>query len=227
MNQVIEILKARAISSNLPTIAQDEYQRIHTKPLIPLDIKIDCDLFKQEIEQFTFRQWGNRYTHLPRYGLPLVNGNGRLDDAEDPTIGSLSHWNEDNPTNPHMETDFTVPTNALGVSSLNSLRIFDGYWTRSGILKWNTGAEFKPHIDTTFPALWFRFWATTDPSTIKLGFLKNEQIEFEENIEAGRIYLIDTSIIHVAEATGLNYQLFLSVNPNAWNLIKTHLAVDK
>ena len=229
MNQAFEILKARALSLNLPSMDEYEYKKIHTKPLLPLSLKIDCDQFLEDIIRYDskFRQWGNRYTELPRYGLPLVNENGSLDNPIDPTLGSLSHWNEDYPSNPYMETDFEQPTEAMYMKSLQPLRIFHEHWTRSNILKWYNGAEFKPHIDTTFPALWFRFWATTDPSTIKLGFENNGQIEYEENIEPGRLYLIDTSIIHVAQATGLNYQFFLSVNPSACTLIKTLLVADR
>lgn len=229
MNQVFEILKQRAISQNLPILDEYEYKNIHRSPLMPLDLKIDCELFQEEIKRFdnNFKQWGNRYTDLPRYGLPLVNETGTLDNTVDPTIGSLTHWNEDHPDAPVMETDFTMPTEAMYIKSLQPLRIFNKHWTRSGILKWENGAEFKPHIDTTFPALWFRLWGTTDPSTIKLGFERNGQFEYETGIEAGRIYLIDTSLVHIARATGLNYQFFLSVNISACTLIKTHLVAAK
>ena len=229
MNQYMEILKNKAISLDLPYISEIEFKELHKKPLIPLDIKIDPLEFNHDMEQYDnkFRQWGNRFVELPRYGLPLVNLDGDLDNKEDPTIGSLDHWNQDHPLNLYMETDFVIPTEAMDVNSLKPLKVFDNYWTRSSILKWYNGAEFKPHIDTVFPALWFRFWATTDPGTIQLGFENNGQMFLEENIEAGRIYLIDTSIIHIAQATGFNYQLFLSVNVNAWKLIKTHLVADK
>jgi hypothetical protein len=223
MSNYIEILKARAV--NLPYLEEDKFRTIHPTPLQPLDIKIDCNQFVKEIEKFEFKRWGNRYLELPRYGLPLVNSNGSMDNTIEPTVGSLSHWNEDFPEMPHMETDFTVATPAMRIPSLSPLREFDGHWTRSNILKWGAGGEFKPHIDTTFPALWFRLWGTTDPSTVELGFLNNGEFDIVKDIEPGRLYLIDTSIIHVARATGLNYQFFLSLNVNVCSKLLNTLLV--
>ena len=224
MSDYIEILKSRAV--NLPYLEEDEFKKYHPIPLQPLDIQIDCEQFLKEIEQFEFKRWGNRYLELPRYGLPLVNSNGSMDNTIEPTVGSLAHWNEDFPNSPHMETDFTVLTPAMGIPSLDPLRVFDGHWTRSNILKWEAGGEFKPHIDTTFPALWFRLWGTTDPSTIELGFANNtNNFDIVKNIEAGRLYLIDTSVVHIARATGLNYQFFLSLNINACSKLLSTILV--
>jgi hypothetical protein len=148
-----------------------------------------------------------------------------MDNTIEPTVGSLSHWNEDFPEMPHMETDFTVATPAMRIPSLSPLREFDGHWTRSNILKWGAGGEFKPHIDTTFPALWFRLWGTTDPSTVELGFLNNGEFDIVKDIEPGRLYLIDTSIVHIARATRLNYQFFLSLNVNVCSKLLNTLLV--
>ena len=206
----------------LPSISEDDYYSIHQCPLTPTSIKIDSKLFTKEIQSFDsyFYQWGNQHTHLPRYGLALVNEDGILK-SNDPINGSLYEWNVKNPQRPLLETDCVVSTNVMDMESLKPLSVFNGYWCRSNILKWQAGADFKPHIDTVLPSPWIRLWATTDPSTIELNFYNKigSRINIEP-IEAGRVYIIDTSLVHDASASGLNFQLFLSVLPSAIDLLK-------
>jgi len=225
----MEALKKRILNQNLFFLQKDEYNDLHKDFLTPLDIYIDCNLFQSEIDKFhdSFQKWGNRYPNLPRFSVPLVNSNGRLDNVQDPSLGSLSHWNEDNPDNPLIENDFSTPTSVMNIKSLQPLKIFETYLTRSNILKWYKDAEFKPHIDTQVPTPYLRLWGTTDPTTIELSYFSGDSFNVVKNIEKGRLYLIDTSIVHIAKATGFNYQFFISVNSEAWKLIKTHLVAAK
>jgi len=203
----------------LETIDNRDYISLHTKPLVPLDIKIDCNLFLKEIEKFDrhFQKWGN-HTDLPnRFGISLVNADGNFID-NDPINGSLHIWNRDNPGIPLIETDFKIPTPLMDIDSLRSLQIFNNYWCRSNILKWYKDAEFKPHIDTFLPSPWFRLWGTTDSNSMELIFYNadNQPINIDP-IESGRIYLINTSLVHYARCVNNTmYQFFLSVSPKAY-----------
>ena len=53
-----------------PTVTDLDYYAVHTSPLVPLTIKIDCEKFLTEIQTFSnyFEQWGTEFD-LPRYGL--------------------------------------------------------------------------------------------------------------------------------------------------------------
>lgn len=199
----------------------EEYQALHSANIVPLDIRIDCEQFKREIQQFNqyFLPWGNTQQSMPRYGLPLINLDGEFSVA-DPTVGSLTDWNKQHPNQLHIETDFTCPTEVMQLQSLQPLQVFNNYLTRSNILKWNKGAEFLPHIDTTIPSYWFRVWGTTH-SDIELGFLEEDSFIIEQNIEPGRLYLIDTSKVHIAKSNIDDdvYQFFLSLNTNARELL--------
>ena len=206
-------------------VEDEDYRRLHPSFLTPLDIKIDPKLFNEQIKEYeqSFEQWGNDHQQLPRYGLALVNQDGVLKNS-DPINGSLMAWNRDNPTQPLIETDCVVPTKVLNLSSLNPLRVFDGHWCRSNVFKWNNGAFFYPHIDTIVPSLWIRLWATTSPDVVVRYYdATTERLVEVNDIELGRIYVIDTSIVHDAYATNDNvYQLFLSVVPSASGLITQH-----
>ena len=204
----------------LPSIGEQDYKELHTSPLVPLDIKINVDDFTKEIRNFPFQKWGKSHTHLSRYGLSLVNQTGLLID-EDPINGSLYEWNLNNPNFSILETDCLLPTKILDLDSLKPLRILDTHWCRSNILRWNKDAEFKPHIDTTIPSPWLRLWGTTDSTSFDLKFYNeyNEIIQIDI-IEPGRIYLIDTSIVHDAICkNGTVYQFFLSVLPSAYKIL--------
>lgn len=200
---------------SLTSISSDEYYKLHTSPLVATTIKIDVDLFLKDIEQYQqdFYQWGTQHTHLPRYGLALVNQDGILK-PQDPINGSLYEWNSKHPENPIFETDCCTLTPVMSLPSLQPIRVFDGVWTRSNILKWQRSAEFKPHIDTAMPSHWIRLWGCTHPSSIELHFY-NDQGEqtVMQNLEAGRLYVIDTRLVHDAICTGDEcYQFFLSIS---------------
>lgn len=201
-------------------VDESSYYRLHTSPLVPLDIKINVDRFKNEIVQYKeyFEQWGNQHQELPRYGIALVNQDGKLK-HNDPINGSLYEWNVSNPNDPILETDCTTPTKVMNMASLEPLQVFNNHWCRSNILYWKSGAEFKPHIDTLIPSPWIRLWGTTTNS-IKLGFSKYNIIQEYQDVEPGRIYVIDTSLVH--NAVCLNeegYQFFLSVLPSCYSKV--------
>jgi hypothetical protein len=208
-------------------VGDEDYKRLHPQFLTPLDIKIDCNLFNKEILKYEeyFEQWGNDHQHLPRYGLALVNQDGKLKN-KDPVNGSLMAWNRDNPSQPLIETDCTVPTDVMTMPSLSPLNILNGHWCRSNIFKWNKDAFFFPHIDTIVPSMWIRLWAVTTPGIVVRYYNKNtDSFEVVENIELGRVYIIDTSLVHDANAINDNiYQLFLSILPSAKGILLKHTA---
>jgi hypothetical protein len=228
INETIAVFEksgAVEIYKRAQLVGDEDYYSLHPSFLTPLDIKIDCELFNTEIEQFNehFEQWGNDHQHLHRYGLALVNQDGVLK-KQDPINGSLMAWNRDNPSQPLLETDCCTATNVMQMSSLKPLQVLDGHWCRSNIFKWHKEALFHPHIDTIVPSMWIRLWATTSPDVVVRYYNKNTgELEQIKDIELGRVYIIDTSIVHDAYAIGNNvHQLFLSVLPSAKDMLLGH-----
>lgn len=213
---------------NLPKINSTEYKKLHTQFLVPTDIVIDVEQFTNEITQYDneFSQWGTLHTELPRYGLALVNLDGKLSKDSDPINGSLYQHNLHNPNNPLYETDCIRATEVYNLPSLKPLRVLDGYYTRSNIFKWLDTAKFLPHIDTFMPSPWLRLWGTTNSDTVTVNYYDPVTDTYKrcDNIENGRIYLTDTSLVHDAICTGgTNYQFFLSTNILAYNIINDHI----
>jgi hypothetical protein len=222
INETIAIFKKSGADKLFTDFVKDEdYKRLHPLPLTATSIWIDPEEFKKEIAiwDFTFEQWGIDHTHLPRYSAALVNQNGTLL-KNDPINGSLMAWNRDNPDKPLIETDCRTPTALMDLPSLQPLSVFNGYWCRSNILKWNCEAKFLPHIDTVVPSPWIRLWASMNPEII-VRFYNEATGELESvDFETGRVYVVDTSLVHDAVAEGDNiYQLFLSVTPTAISLV--------
>lgn len=210
----------KQVLDNSVTISEKDYINLHETFLVPTSIKLDTELLKIQVQQFKFHQWGKNHTHLPRYGLALVNKTGELID-DDPINGSLMTWNKEHPNSPIIETDCVKPTPVMNISCLNPLKIFDGHWTRSNILKWNEGAKFLPHIDTVVPSMWLRLWMSTEGLVVRYCDKHSDELKTIE-YEPGRVYLIDTSLIHDAYAVKDNvYQLFLSVFTTADSLISS------
>lgn len=213
--------------SNLKShVGEDDYFALHRLFLTPTNIKIDTKKFLVEIQHYDrwFQQWGTQHIDTPRYGLALVNQTGQLID-NDPINGSLHEWNKNYPDNPLIETDCTKMTEVMKLKSLEPLRILDKHWCRSNILKWNQGAHFKPHIDTVLPSPWLRFWATTDTENFIIRYDDGSgNLQVFEDIEPGRLYLIDTHVVHDAHSYADNvYQLFLSTLPSAIDILKDQL----
>jgi hypothetical protein len=126
------------------------------------------------------------------------------------------------PDNPIIESDCLIPTKVLELDSLKPLHTLNGHWCRSNIFKWDVRAEFKPHVDTVVPSPWIRLWGTTNPEHLEIRYADSSgKLITVTGIEAGRIYIIDTSLVH--DAISFNntvYQLFLSVLPSAINILK-------
>ena len=202
----------------LPKIPNADYVNLHRAFLTPTSLQFDVPLFLTEIYKYNslFVRWGKKYQESSRYGLALFNIDGKLSET-DPTMGSLLDWIKEHPNNPIIETDCTTPTEVYNIKSLSPLKHFNGHFCRSSILRWGTGGMFTPHIDVAKPAPWYRLWATTNNS-IGLAYWDQQGNKHICNcIEAGRIYLIDTTLVH--EAAWHNskwvYQLFLSLLPSA------------
>jgi hypothetical protein len=222
INETIEVFKNSGANKLFKEfVTEYDYRLLHPYPLTATTISIDPIQFKKEIKKWdsVFERWGKDHTHLSRYGASLVNQDGSFL-KDDPINGSLMAWNKDNPDMPLIETDCRKPTDLMSLPSLSSLDIFKGYWCRSNILKWNREAKFLPHIDTIVPSPWIRLWASMDDNII-IRFYNKVTGELESaSFEPGRIYLIDTSLVHDAYATGDNsFQLFLSLIPSAVSLV--------
>lgn len=209
-------------------VSEDQYKLLHKNFLTPTSIKIDVEQFINEIKIYDkyFQKWGQQHTDIPRYGIALVNKNGSIV-TQDPINGSLHEWNKNFPDNPIIETDCQTLTPVIDIHSLKPLRIFDNHWCRSNILKWNKGAHFKPHIDTVIPSPWLRLWATTNADNFEIRYDNGNGILTNfDNVEPGRLYLIDTSLVHDAISnTDDVYQLFLSVLPSSIEILKEHLCL--
>ena len=245
-------------------ISEEDYERLHTQNLVPLDININVKDFLEDMNEYDshFYQWGDKFTDLPRYGLPLVNENGRMDNDPEPVCWPLDRWNfvnlgyNDTPEDftrfyknvqnnidtekLQLETYFTRPTSALNMKSLEPLNDIKPYMVRSCILKWHTKAHFKPHYDTWHPVKWLRLWGTTNPDGMYLRFKSEDTTDgfcnwnettqeheiyvAEENIEAGRLYLHDSSIWHDAMSFEDNTNQFfiaLNIESNQWIQFKS------
>jgi len=119
-----------------------------------------------------------------------------------------------------------TPTEMLNASCFDPLESLKPYMLRSCILKWHDTGHFKPHTDTWIPSEIIRLWGTNDPDNMRLQFDKDGKrcspfdvtsTDFNlvpsEKVEAGRLYVIDTHIIHDALATGDNvYQFFIALS---------------
>lgn len=212
-----------ALHDTVGNISKDDYTALYYKYLVPTKIKIDHELFEYEIKQYDkcFEQWGKVLSELPRKACALVNYDGLI--KEDDVVNrSLYEHNVDNPNRPTADSDFRRPTEILDLPSLEPLNILDPYWCRSNILRWDEGAKFLPHIDCVHGHTHsLRLWGTTT-NNIRLRFHNgsNELIEHDD-VEPGRIYLIDTATIHDARCIeGRGYQFFLAVLPQAYNLLR-------
>jgi hypothetical protein len=211
-------------------INKKKYKELHSSKLIPLNIKINCNLFEEEIKLYdwAFRQWGEKHTDFPRFGLPLINENGKLDNDPEPTCWPLDQWAEYKNLIYYKDVSdlsFRTPTEILNINSLQPLNPIKKYMIRSCILKWHTLGHFKPHIDTSIPSPIIRLWGTNDPKNFRFRFKdKDENFVIEKNIERGRIYLADTSITHDAFAIDDNvYQFFIALHYTSYDDIKNLL----
>lgn len=201
-------------------ISNDTYWNLHTQFLVPTQIKINVTDFQHDMSHYQdfFKPWGNNRSELNdiRKGLPLVNLNGKFDDDTDESIGPLDHYNTDNPDRPLLEYDFTRQTQVLDCASLEPLSVLRKYMTRSSILHWKKGAYFSPHWDVLLPAINLRLWGTDNPDSMSLRYKEKDEMIECHDVEAGRLYLIETSTVHDARCMKDDlYQFFISLNINS------------
>jgi hypothetical protein len=207
---------------NSKSVSVKDYDSLHTSFLTPLDITFDPKSVEGYINSYRmwFQRWGN--TTQERYGIALVNKDGKLRKT-DPVNMSLQEWNQNNPDNVLMEMDCVKPTELMNGICFNSLKVFDKHWCRSNILIWKNDAHFLPHIDAIKPTPWLRLWGCTN-NNVELRYAVNDELVKVKNIEPGRLYLIDTTRVHDARnLSDTSMQLFLSVLPSAYNIIKSSL----
>jgi len=208
----------------------DDYWSLHKEFLTPLPIKIDTYVFKDEIENYKryFKPWGSNRPELNevRQGLPLVNSTGLFTDDVDISIGPLDHHNSLYPENCMLENDFKIPTDILNLQCFDVLDPIRKHMVRSSILYWKKGANFDPHWDVILPTVNLRLWGTSDPSNIQLRYRNNEDMVVCEDVEPGRLYLIETSTIHDAACLQDDgYQFFIALNVNSFAKLKDMLNV--
>jgi hypothetical protein len=209
-----------------PKCSIDEYDALHTDVLMPTSIKVDVESFRDTMRKYNsfFKSWSKNRPEMweIRKGLPLVNLTGRFDDEDDVTIGPLDYYNKLHPDKKLLECDITIPTPVLHEQCFSPMDILKPYLLRTSILKWDNGANFVPHIDMIAPTTHLRLWGTDNPDSIKLRF-ESDNAEFVEieNVEPGRLYIINTAIMHDALCTGTTgYQFFISVRATAYDLLK-------
>ena len=202
---------------SLDTIGIRKYKKLYNQPLRKTKLKINVVDFVNEIQQFKtcFQKWGNKTDKGQRWGLPLVNETGIIDEPDD-TIRPLDELYFET-GKLLMDVDITEKTVACMMESLTPLRKLYPYLIRSAILKWNYSAGFSRHRDMELPANHFRLWGTCSEKMI----LKIDDQEMRD-IEAGRIYLIDTSKFHEGLSRQNHlYQFFLGVNLDAYDTLES------
>ena len=213
-----------SLLESMPSVSESDYHSLHTKSLVKTSISIDTNKLIEQLEPYVFKQWGKNHLEVPRYGLALVNQSGELIE-DDPVNGSLMAWNKEHPDSPLIETDCVKPTEVLAIPALKPLHILNDYWTRSNVFKWDNNAYFTPHIDTCIPSAWLRLWMGTEGVVVRFYNEQTEELEVVE-YEPGVLYIIDTSKIHDAYSVKDNvYQLFLSVHPNCYSILKSIVTV--
>lgn len=213
-------------------LSLEEYLEFHPNWLQPIDIKLDVDVFEKSMHEYryAFRRWGVKHTEYPRYGAPLVNMNGEMFNNPEPVCYPLDQWNDGVPQDEKIwDTMVKTPTEMLSDPCFDPLNPLKQYMLRSCILKWHNTGHFKPHTDTWIPSEIIRLWGTNDPDNCVLRFDRNSKrgsprevmgadsdLVRVENVEAGRLYIIDTHVIHDAAAIGDNvFQFFIALSSDA------------
>ena len=201
-----------------PSVDVEKYELLHTSPIVETDIDIDIEQFKTDVSVYEnqFTRWGDTHVNYPRFGLPLVNMTGTLDEDVDPSRMPLDEYFMEHGSPDHMPFDHEIleKTEAFYIESLKPLTdVFGEYMCRSAILKWDTMGHFKDHIDVKVPAPNLRLWGTTS---------NNMQLKMDgkhiNNIKPGKIYIFDSSLVHSAHAREDNiYQFFIGLTIDAYD----------
>ena len=206
---------------DLPKLSYEEFKEINDDLIVPLDIKIDLDQFRKEIESYRsyFKQWGKKRTQYPRYGLSLVNLDGRIDQDVDPACYPLDQWWQEHPNEFLWDHDFNTPTEVLSLPCFDVLNPIKEYMVRSNLLLWNSTGHFVPHIDMKKEYIThFRLWGI---STDETGYSLKYGDNFIHGWEPGRLYLIDTIEEHSAYALDDDvFTFFLAVDIRGKDVLK-------
>jgi len=202
---------------SLDTLGIRKYKKLYNQPLRPTKLKINPVDFCLEIEQYKtcFQKWGDKKDKGQRWGLPLVNETGIIDEPDD-TIQPLDELFLEK-GKLLMDVELREKTVACMMESLRPLHCLFPYLVRSAVLKWHWGAGFDRHRDIELPANHLRLWATmSDKMVLKID---DEEIR---DIEPGKIYLIDVSKFHEGWSKQNHlYQLFLGVNLDAHDTLES------
>lgn len=209
--------------SEYDSLDYDDFLKIHTDYILPLDIKIDFKLFEEEIKYYhkDFKRWGPDHTNFPRYGLPLVNLNGKLDNDPDPSCWPSDVWAKHHPDNMYWYPDYRTHTEVMNLESLKPLKVIAGHMLKSCILWWNNTGHLKPHVDMLPNHIThLRLWGTN--KTHKEYHFHYSNGHKLKNFEPGRIYLSSVIDEHKAFATeDYTYTFFIAVDLNSIPLIQS------
>jgi len=212
------------------SVSLEKYNELVTENFVPLDIKLDVELFEQQMfgNEHLFKHWGpkDKHPHMFRKGIALVNADGRMDPDEwDACVGPLDVWNRRHNVS-SFDPDYTVHTPALNWSCFDPLEPLKPYMQRSAIIWFNTGSFFYPHIDQFAPFENIRLWGTNKPDGYLFTFLDGTT-HTNRKIEPGRLYLVDTSKLHYPEAFEDDvFTFFISVSPQSYDILKSMVIKD-
>lgn len=233
----------------------EEYKKLHPKVLQPTDMLIPPEQFRETMQRYdlAFRSWGRKKQHMPRYAIPLVNENGSLHNNPDICGMPLDEWNwqYDGTLNEDWKDDksFHTPTKVLSEPCFNAMDPIKKFMLRSLVLRWDAKTLFYPHTDVWFPAPIVRIWGTDDPTVTRIQFDRlfrrvegDEDPDFHppkawakmphevedyppEEIEPGRLYVMDTNIIHAARTVEdrVGYQFFIALHTDCIEELWKHV----
>jgi hypothetical protein len=203
--------------TRLPSISEKLYNKLHTSELVKTNIKINVSEFKKEIKFYEnkFTKWGKKYPKVPRFGIPMVNLTGSLDEDDDPSRQPLDEYFFNLQKVLH-DAEIKTKTEICNMKTLEPLKILYPYLIRSSILKWDKGGFFAPHCDVYIPAPNLRLWGTTSNN---MELIIDKKIQ--KDIEPGRIYIIDTAKEHEAKSFENEvYQFFIGLSIDSYDMLK-------
>ena len=120
---------------SLETIGIRKYKKLYNQPLRPTKLKINVVDFVNEVQQYKscFQKWGDKTNKGQRWGLPLVNETGIIDEPDD-TIQPLDELFLQK-GKLLFDVELREKTVACMMESLQPLREIYPYLVRSSILK--------------------------------------------------------------------------------------------
>lgn len=217
-----------------PRIDPKKYESMHQgKKFIPLNFTIDLELFNSEVFRLKnkFESWGIRKTELSRKGIALTETSEKVvhDYKSGPANWPLDVWNWYHPEKPLADVDFnSVSKYSRQFKSLQEiLSTFDGHLGRTNVTWWNSGDYFNTHFDVDLDhPINYRLWLSNYTGNEHKLFMgerspDRNMTQISNEMEPGRLYLIDTSRYHKGEATVDNvFSLLMTLQPSATNLLE-------